>query len=437
MTALIAWGQGTLLASAVLMVLVLVLRRPARYLMGPRLAYLLWVLPALRLVLPPLPAVIWGRLPVGGVADMTVLFAGPQSDGVTGAASSGSVGLTLAAIWLTGALALLATYAVRHAWYCRSLLASAADYGRIDGIRIVTADVAGPLAFGVLRRCIAVPRDFNRDYTPAERALALAHERAHHARGDLLANWLSLVVLAAHWWNPIAWAAVGAFREDQEIAADAHVLGGRPRATQALYAHVLAKAAGVGALPACNFNARSNLKGRLLMIGQHSKSRRRLALGAVLLPLFGGAALAATAATSPATSGRQAVTIGVKPDGAGSYMLIVGAAAVAPGAPLPGGMVLPADFSAAGGCDLKAGARPHAMAIKGSGTTQTYTVMCGSTGPAPVRATLSEGMTSLQAMRASVASQPASAVFPEAERTHALGAIDRSIAEVRQSIATL
>jgi hypothetical protein len=157
-----------------------------------------------------------------------------------------------------------------------------------------------------------------------------------------------------------------------------------------------------------------------------------MALGAVLLPLLGGVALAAT---TPG-AGQQATTIGVKPDGKGSYALIIGARAVAPGAPLPGGLTLPADFVATD-CSLKADAKPHAMAIKGSGKTKTYTVMCGSAGPAPVRTTLTEGLASLGTMRASVASQPASAVFPEAERAHALGAIDRSLAEVKASLASL
>ena len=55
MTALLAWGEATLLATAMLMLLVLVLRVPVRRLFGPQCAYLLWLLPALRMVLPPLP----------------------------------------------------------------------------------------------------------------------------------------------------------------------------------------------------------------------------------------------------------------------------------------------------------------------------------------------------------------------------------------------
>ena len=76
------------------------------------------------------------------------------------------------------------------------------------------------------------------------------------------------------------------------------------------------------------------------------------------------------------------------------------------------------------------------MVIKGEGSTRTYTIMCASAAPAPIRATLGEGLVSLKTMRASVATQAASAVFPEAERAHALGAIDRSIREVEAELAS-
>ena len=45
----------TLLMTALLIAAVLLLRRPAAAWLGPRFAYALWLLPALRLVLPPLP----------------------------------------------------------------------------------------------------------------------------------------------------------------------------------------------------------------------------------------------------------------------------------------------------------------------------------------------------------------------------------------------
>lgn len=434
MTALIAWGGATLVASAALMLLVVAIRAPVRHWFGPRLGYALWVLPALRLILPPLPLDVFGRLPLAADVGtgMSVLFVGPRS------APDTSIGLqmasTLPVIWLVGAVALFSIYALRHFLFCRGLRAVGSEFGRVGGIRILATDVDGPLAFGVLRRFIAVPRGFARDYQPRERDLALAHEAAHHARGDLIANWGLLLVLAAHWWNPVAWLAIRAFRDDQEYATDAHVLAGKESGVQALYVQTLAKAAGIGALPACNLNAPSNLKGRLMMIRQTPRSTRQLVLGGVVLTLLGGTALAATVAAPDAATGSQVVTIGVKPDGAGGHALLIGATTVASGAPLPGGATLPADFTAAGGCSLKPNVKPSAMVIKGEGATQTYTVMCASAAPASVRVSLAEGLASLRAMRASVATQPASQAFPEAERSHALGAIDRSIREVEATL---
>jgi len=440
-TAIIAWGGATLLASALLMLLVLIVRAPVCRWLDPRLGYALWALPAVRMLLPPLPAAMVGPLSLGGnLADKaSVMLVGPN---VASAASdmpqTSLFGLVSVAIWFTGAVMLFAVYAVRHYLYCRHLGTQGTALGRIGAIHIIAAEVEGPLAFGIFRRFIAVPHSFERDYRPRERELALAHEIAHHRRGDLVANWVSLAVLAAHWWNPIAWIAIRAFREDQEMAADAHVLADREPGLRALYAQILAKSAGVGALPACNFNARSNLKGRIMMIRQGQRSRGTIAIGGAALALSASAALAATAATptSGGAKAQQAVTIGVKPDGQGSYTLILGATAVKPGA-LPDGLTLPADFDGAGGCDLKPAAKPFAMVIKGTGTVQTYTIMCASAPSAAVGATLTEGLASLLAMRASVAAQPATSLFPEAERAHALGAIDRSIGEVRATLAAL
>ncbi len=386
MTAFMAWAEATLCASTALMLLILSVRTPVRPWAGPRLSYALWALPAVRTILPSLPAGVLMELPLAGqvATGMSVLFMGSSAaSGLSGELQWSSIRGMLLLVWLAGAISLFAIYAVRHFVFCRRLRAKGTDFGRVGGIYVISADVEGPLAFGVFRRSIAVPREFVRDYAARERELVLAHERAHHVRGDLIANWASLVVLAVHWWNPVAWFAVRAFRDDQEFAADAHVLSDKEPGALALYAQVLAKASGIGALPVCNLDARSNLKGRLMMLSQKPRSGRRLVFGAAALTLFGSAALAATVVTPGASgfAGKQVVTIGVKPDGSGSYALIISDTAVTPHAPLPGGVTLPADFTGPGGCDLKPTAKPYAMVIKGFGKTQTYTVMCAAPHP--------------------------------------------------------
>ena len=48
------WLIGTLLATSGLILLVLLIREPVRKHFGARVAYGLWLIPALRLVMPPL-----------------------------------------------------------------------------------------------------------------------------------------------------------------------------------------------------------------------------------------------------------------------------------------------------------------------------------------------------------------------------------------------
>lgn len=439
MTPFIAWGVQTLVATTILMLLVLLMRAPVRRAIGPRLAYLLWALPVLRLVMPSLPVEPDAAMPLAGTTGrMIVLAVGAPGDAALQPGGAGVAAIALL-IWGIGALVLLSVFAVRHARFCARLRATGVEFASRDSIHVIAADVEGPVAFGVLRWFIAVPRDFATLYTAREQELALAHERAHHVKGDLIANWIALLVLAAHWWNPVAWIAHAAFQEDQEFAADAHVLASAEASALAPYAALLAKVAGVSAPPACGLNARSNLKGRLMMLDQHPRSLRRIMTVGALTALLGGTALAATAIApvEPSHGGKQAVTIAVKPDGAGAYSLIVDGVAAASGTPLPHGLTLPADFSAAASCDLGAAAKPTAIAIKGSGGVETYTVICASAAAATVPATLREGLASLKTMRMSVATQPASAAFPEAERAHALAAIDRSIRDVEQALARL
>ena len=79
-------------------------------------------------------------------------------------------------------------------------------------------------------------------------ALAHEHELGHHRRRDLHANWAALVVLALHWFNPLAWHAFRAFPADQELANDAGVLAGREAAARHAYGRAIVKVASPHAL---------------------------------------------------------------------------------------------------------------------------------------------------------------------------------------------
>ncbi|MDO7841037.1 M56 family metallopeptidase [Sphingomonas immobilis] len=313
------WAIEALLASAALMLLVLAIRRPVRKMFGPDVAYALWALPVLRLCLPPLPqewrqAAITPVTPIAKAASeqFTVLFvdAAPAAATAHTAAAAAAEPLlswamiapAAAFLWFAGALYFIIWHTLAHNRFCKSLLADAATIDASAGIRVIESDVAkGPLAFGVLRRYVAFPRDFGALYEAQERDLALAHELGHHARGDLVANWVALVVLALHWFNPVAWYAFRAFRADQEVANDARVLAGRPAITRHTYACAILKAAHGGQVSAaCHLHTIDDLKGRLRMLTTNRVSRVRLFGGASLATLLGVSALALTASGTQA-----------------------------------------------------------------------------------------------------------------------------------------
>jgi beta-lactamase regulating signal transducer with metallopeptidase domain len=347
---LIPWAIEALIASTVLMVAVLCLRGLVRRSFGPDIAYALWALPALRLLLPPLPQ-SWREIAVAPVVraseQITVYVIEPLAgDAAAPAVQHPSLGPILVSLWVVGAAAFIGWHSVVHARFCRRMLAHTAREARIEGgVHLIETEAAsGPLAFGIWRRYVAFPRDFSERYDADERNLALAHELGHHARGDLIANWIALVVLALHWFNPIAWRAFRAFRADQEIANDARVLAGQNPMLRHTYACAIVKAAHGGAVSAaCHLHTIEDLKGRLRMLTTNKTSRLRLFSGSAALALLTVGGLAATASgTQAAERVRSSVqkATGVDIASLDHLALPVAVAAVAP-------VVAPAPVAAA------------------------------------------------------------------------------------------
>ena len=307
---LASWAVEALVASALLMVLVLLVRTPVRRAFGPRVAYALWLLPALRLLLPPIPAG-WRQAavdtPISRVGETITVVILPSAARTAApaeavaAASGPSLASILLVAWAIVAAGFLSYHLIKHWTFCRRVLARAVTIDRIERVRVVESSAAaGPMAFGILRPTIAFPSDFEERFDADERALALAHELGHHARGDLLANWIALAVLALHWFNPLAWRAFRTFRADQELANDARVLAGRSAYERHAYACAIVKAAHgnlVGA--ACHLHSVKDLKGRLTML-RTQISPRRLIAGAAAVGAFGVAALGVTASGTSA-----------------------------------------------------------------------------------------------------------------------------------------
>ena len=85
-----------------------------------------------------------------------------------------------------------------------------------------------------------MPHDFRQRYTPAEQVLVLAHEHAHIARRDALANLLQAAFQCVFWFNPLVHVAAPRFRQDQELSCDAIVMAQHPQQRRS-YAEALLK----------------------------------------------------------------------------------------------------------------------------------------------------------------------------------------------------
>lgn len=304
---MIAWAMEALLASALLMLAVLVLRAPVRRTFGAPVAYALWAIPALRLLLPPLPAGWRGEaLPTLSSLPAAEPFAQVLEPVVALPALVPETASLLPAIvlgtWAAGAVALLLWQVVDYWRFRYRLLRQGIALDQIGGVTIVQSEAAsGPVAFGVFDKVVAFPRDFAARFDAEERALALEHELGHHRRGDLVANWVALAVLALHWFNPLAWIAFRVFRADQEMANDAGVLARLGGASRHAYGCAIVKAAHGRAVTAtCHLHTVKDLKGRLRMLGRTRASRTRTTLGVAATAAIALGALGLTASGTQA-----------------------------------------------------------------------------------------------------------------------------------------
>ncbi|MBA2934287.1 hypothetical protein HZF05_09260 [Sphingomonas sp. CGMCC 1.13654] len=321
------WVVQTLIASALLMAIVLMLRASVTRAFGARAAYALWLLPVLRMILPPLPG--WRMLAV------PVIYWAPQHRTVGLVDPATAVQLAhdvvrsehariaehfapgmpvqmivsphpapllpgvdwpvlLLGVWLGGATLWFGWQMVRYRAFLARAMRGARPLTRECGIDVLLSDhVDGPVAAGVFRRRILLPSDFMARYSPAERRLALVHEAAHHDRRDVQANLLGLGVLALHWWNPLAHRAYRAFRADQELACDATVLADASTVDRIAYGTAVLKSASAR-MPgvACALSHKAQLKQRIVMMTRKPIGATRLLMGGVVaLAAIGGGLL--------------------------------------------------------------------------------------------------------------------------------------------------
>lgn len=304
------WIVETLIATSILMLVVLMLRGPVARRFGPRVAYALWLLPALRTILPPLPATVAPH-PLAALPPLLDIEIVREATQVAQAAPAVDWTALLLALWLGGAVVHFLWHLGAYGLFVHRVIGRSTPLPMLDrdGIEVCASRaIRGPFATGIFVKTIVLPHDYRRRYDADELRLAMAHEAQHHRRCDMSANLAALIVLSAHWFNPIAHRAHRAFRIDQELACDAVVLAAATPFERHAYGLALLKST-CDRLPvaACALGAGDDLKRRLKMMGHNKPSRRAARCGTALAVVLTGGGLLLTASGGIAAEAGGAV----------------------------------------------------------------------------------------------------------------------------------
>lgn len=323
------WLVDTLVWTAALIALVLVLRRPVARWFGPQFAYALWVLPMARLLLPPITLPSWMaptadspplppqafETPVATIDGSGAFMPAMEAGAPAAMAATPSSGLEVSyleawplveigcAVWLAGAAIFLWRRFGQYFELRDQLLSRGREVGRAGRVRLVETDgTAAPLAFGVIDPVVALPSGFMAQADRQARDFALAHELAHHRGHDLLINVAVQPLFALHWFNPLGRYGWLALRRDQEAACDARVVAAREPEERAAYGSLIASfAAGpnvaLAAPMACPVLGDKSIIHRLRSLNMTETTPRRRWTGRLLI----GAAVLALPLTASIT----------------------------------------------------------------------------------------------------------------------------------------
>src|SRR5262249_18919877 len=161
---------------------------------------------------------------------------------------------------------------------------------------LIHPDKTIPVVWGILRSRLLLPAAA-RDWSGEQLRSVLLHELAHVKRRDLMAQLLTQIACALHWFNPLVWFAAWRLSVERERACDDLVLarGVRPSAYAGHLLDVVTGLAPARWSQSCGLvMARtSSLEGRLMAVLSGGRNRRGVTriLAAAAVVLAAGVAI--------------------------------------------------------------------------------------------------------------------------------------------------
>ena len=159
---------------------------------------------------------------------------------------------------------------------------------------IFDTNAKSPFLFGFFRPKLVVSPDILKHLSLKEKRYVFLHELAHLKRKDILIIWITTVLQALHWFNPVFWYSFYRMRVDCEVACDAYVLSRLQPTEYKSYGETIISLLNI--LPRFRWlpgttgiaNNKSDLKTRIKMISMFKKSSYKWSIIAVCLILLTG-----------------------------------------------------------------------------------------------------------------------------------------------------
>ena len=249
-------------AGGVLILFIVVIRALAIHRLPKTTFLALWMIAALRLLLPfsiPLPfnihigldvfSDVVQELPSGNIASTLPGDSPPSYDIGTAVPSPATEHIsTFEILWLVGVLLLAIYFSISYFRSMRKFRMSIPDNTpyiqnwltahQISRPLVVRSSdlISSPLTYGILHPVILLPKKLDRNDQAALKYV-LTHEYVHIRRFDAITKILFAAVLCIHWFNPFVWVMYVLANRDMELSCDAWVIrmmGAKNRSSYAL-----------------------------------------------------------------------------------------------------------------------------------------------------------------------------------------------------------
>ena len=254
---MISWLINSLLPLTLLILLILFCRQSLRKSIDANIVYSLWLLIPLSLLLYSLP-VPWQHLQELYVTEhqtslMQRYLVTPSQNINQELSLNTSIGFWLSSLWLAGFVSLISYWFITQYKYRQALklkvLVNSKHQQQLNNsgaTKLVIAEsnhIHSPILIGLFKQILVIPEDFEELYNTEQQQLIISHEICHFSQHHMWTNQLALMLLALFWFNPLAWRAYAAFRQDQEHACDQVVLARKQTRSRIQYCKALLLAA--------------------------------------------------------------------------------------------------------------------------------------------------------------------------------------------------